>query len=114
MAATAQAPQTEDMIMKDAPAPISVKKHGMTATWHHDDPSTWSVFQKALIRQNLLQQQTNTPKPPVHEKTDKVPHYPVYKQWMWIIPRAIISISVHRLFMELTGKTFHPIFAFFL
>lgn len=114
MAATAKAPQTEDIVTMDSstPAPSSVKKHAMTATWHHDDPSTWNFFQRTIIRLDILQQGKDTPSPPVHKMTEKVPYYPVYRQWMWIIPRALVSVGLHRLFMELTGWNFHPAFAF--
>jgi hypothetical protein len=92
--------------------PISPKKHAMTATWHTEDPSTWNFFQHLIIKADILQQGINTPQPPVHSKEDKVPYYPVYKQWMWILPRAVAPIAIHRLFMEATGMTFHPVFAF--
>jgi hypothetical protein len=101
-------------VASDASPQVSPKKHAMTATWHKDDPSTWDFIQRLIIRLDVLQQGANTPHPPVHAKTDKVPYYPEYKQWMWIIPRAIIPLAVHRAFMEVTGKTFHPAFAFFL
>lgn len=110
MDATAKAPQTEDIVTMDSP----VKKHVMTATWHKEGPFAWNFFQKTIIRLNMLQPGANTPAPPVHEKTEKVSYYPVYRQWMWIIPRALISVGIHRLFMELTGWTFHPAFAFLL
>lgn len=84
----------------------------MTSTWHKEDPASWNYFQRLLIRLRLLQQTATTPAPPVHAMTDKVPYYPVYRQWMWIMPRAVASIALHRLFMELTGWTLHPVAAF--
>ncbi|UZJ54461.1 hypothetical protein CBS101457_003781 [Exobasidium rhododendri] len=98
----------------EAPAsPIAAKKHAMTATWHKQDPSTWNFSQRLFIWFDILQQGATTPQPPVHPKTDKVPYYPIHKQWMWIIPRAIVPLAMQRIFMEVTGKTFHPVFAFF-
>lgn len=114
MAATSQAPQRVDITTTEPHnvPPVARKPHTMTATWHKADPSTWTFFQRLLIRLDILQQGANTPAPPVHAKSDKVPHYPVYRQWMWILPRAVTSIAIHRLFMEVTGWTFHPVFAF--
>jgi hypothetical protein len=113
MAATAKAPQTVDIVTAESPAAKpAMKKHAMTATWHLDDPSTWNFYQRTIMRLDILQQKKDTPAPPVHPKTDKVPYYPVWRQWAWIIPRALISVGLHRLFMEVTGWTFHPAFAF--
>lgn len=92
------------------PAPRSQ----MSATWHLKDPKEWNFFQRTINSLNLLQQTKDSPAAPVHESSDKVPFYPVWKQWLWILPRGVMPLAIHRMYMEISGKTWHPIFAFFL
>lgn len=118
MAATAQEPQKvtiENVENPDkAPMVAPKKKHTMTATWHLDeDQSEWDFYKRLIHRLNILQHPKGQAPAPVYTKDDKVPFYPVWRQWAYIMPRAVVPLLIHRAFMELTGWTFHPVFAFF-
>lgn len=92
----------------------SIKKHPMSATWYDNDPERWSFIQRIIVAFGMLPQSKGMKPAPVHTQKDKVPFYPVWKQWAWIVPRATMPLVLHRAYMELTGRTLHPIFAFFL
>lgn len=85
---------------------------GKKATWHHKDPKEWDGAQKMIVGLGVLQQDKDTAKPPVHAKTDPVPVYSVWRQHAFILPRILAPLIVHRLYMELTGWTLHPVVAF--
>ncbi|PWN51059.1 fatty acid hydroxylase superfamily protein [Violaceomyces palustris] len=91
---------------------IGSKPHMMTATWHLKDPSEWDFWQRFLIRLNVLQQPAGCPPAPLKEGT-KVPYYPVWRQHLWIAPRAALPLLIHHAYMRLTGWTLHPVAAFF-
>jgi hypothetical protein len=81
------------------------------ATWHKLDPSEWNFPQRSIMLLDILQDPPNSARPPISAKTDPVPVYPVWKQHVWILPRLLPPLFVHRLIMETTGITFHPAFA---
>lgn len=62
---------------------------------------------------DILQDPPNSTRPPIHAKTDLVPVYPVWRQHIWILPRLLPPLILHRVIMETTGITFHPLFALF-
>lgn len=84
---------------------------GKKATWHHKDPKEWDGAQKLMVGLGVLQQEKDS-KPPVHAKTDPVPVYSVWRQHAFILPRILAPLVIHRLYMELTGWTLHPVAAF--
>lgn len=83
------------------------------ATWHLKPPSQWNFAQRFLMVLDVLQDPPSTERPPVHAKTDVVPVFPVWRQHAFILPRLVAPLLVHRLFVELTGLTVHPVLAFF-
>lgn len=83
------------------------------ATWHKKDSSEWNFPQKTLMVLDILQDPANSARPPIYKKTDLVPVYPVWRQHAWILPRLLPPLIVHRVIMQTTGITFHPVFAVF-
>lgn len=81
------------------------------ATWHKKDPSEWNFPQKSIMYLDILQDPPNSERPPIAAKTDPVPVYPVWRQHIWVLPRLLPPIILHRLIFETTGLTFHPAFA---
>lgn len=81
------------------------------ATWHKKDSSEWNFAQKSIMFLDILQDPPNSQRPPIAAKTDPVPVYPVWRQHMWILPRLLPPLILHRVIMETTGTTFHPLFA---
>lgn len=84
------------------------------ATWHYKPRSEWNFAQRALNDIGLLQDPPHSKKPPVFDKSTPVPVYPVWRQHVWLLPRLLPPLLVHRAYMDLTGLTVHPVAAFFL
>lgn len=89
-----------------------VKRSPMYASWHLQDKSTWNLPQRLVVRLGLLQQPADKPLPPMPKPTDKVPFLPVWRQWAWIMPRALAPLLIHAAFTYITGMTVHPIAAY--
>ena len=81
------------------------------ATWHKKDPSEWNFAQKSFMFLDILQDPPHSERPPVAAKTDPVPVYPVWRQHVWILPRLLPPLLVHRVIMQTTGITFPPLVA---
>lgn len=92
-------------------APV-VKPSPMHASWHLKDPKTWSFPQRMFVRTGMLPQPAGKPLPPKHDATDKVPFLPVWRQWAWLMPRAVAPLLLHAVYVEWTGRTLHPIAAY--
>lgn len=93
-------------------APNTTKKSPMYASWHLKDPSTFNFPQRLVTLLGLLQQPAGKPLPPQPKPTDKVPYLPVWRQWAWLMPRAVAPLLIHAAFVQLTGITFHPVAAY--
>ena len=81
------------------------------STWRTKDRKTWNRWQHILTWFDVLPSLTE--EYPAPKPTDKVPYYPVWRQHAFIFPRAIVPVAIHWAWMQLTGWTFHPVFAFF-
>ncbi|CAO1636212.1 unnamed protein product [Sympodiomycopsis kandeliae] len=99
--------------LKAAPdhvAPSIGGKNEMKATWHQNDPSTWNLWQRGLYRMGALQF-LDTTEAPRFATEDPVPYFPIWKQHLWIFPRAVAPLVVHYFILKVFGS-FHPLFAF--
>lgn len=92
------------------PTPTIQSKNAMTSTWHHNDPSTWNFCQRALFRIGALQF-IDFGDAPVFKDTDPIPYFPIWKQHLWVFPRAVLPLLGHALVVWSFGS-FHPLAAF--
>lgn len=69
--------------------------------------------QKMVSVLDIVQDPAGSERPPVFSKDTPVPVYPVWRQHVWILPRALAPLLLHRAWIEATGIAL-PWYAAFL
>lgn len=104
-------PETATAIPDSKPVPEIRAKNPMTSTWLERDPSTWDWFQRRLHHLGAVQVDADFDYPKA-KPTDPVPYFPIWKQHLWVLPRALAPLVPHWLIVKTFGS-FHPVAAFF-
>lgn len=105
-----QEPKTSTALSTPTPAIKSKPKNVMASTWHQNDPSTWSRAQRILHKMGALQF-ISFDDVPVYKDSDPIPYFPIWKQHLWMGPRAVAPLIVHYAIIKTFGS-FHPVAAF--
>ena len=87
-------------------------KDNMKSTWRTADKSTWGFFHWVFELMTIHPTDVNKPIT-VHKKTDPVPYLPQWNTHLWVCFWGLLPLVGQQLYMSITGKTFHPLFAFF-
>lgn len=102
---TATATTKAEATARVIPKPAAGKPKSMEATWHKQDRSKWSFFEKAIVMMGILQDPAGSEPPPVFAKTDPVPVMSVWTQWKWLLPRALPPVIINYVYTTYTGQS---------
>lgn len=80
------------------------------STWVAQDPATWNWAQRTLFNVGAVQIEKDVEYPKA-KQTDPVPYFPIWKQHLWVMPRALAPLTGHWAIVKFFGS-FHPAAAF--
>ncbi|KAK9439906.1 fatty acid hydroxylase superfamily protein [Metarhizium brunneum] len=87
-------------------------KDSMKSTWTQSPRSEWTIYHHFLDRLGLHPGSLDT-KPPVHSKSEKVPHLPNWHLTRWVLFYAFMPIALHHAYVYYTGHNMHAVAAYF-
>ena len=81
-------------------------------SWKFEPSEKLDAYQREMKENGVLF--PSSKEEPLPRPKDKVPVFPVWRQHLWLFPRAAAPVVIRYLFMKLTGWTIHPVFMFTL
>lgn len=103
--------KSEELVKSNEAPGQQPKKHHMTTSWPFKPRYTWNILMWYVWLLHVLPD-LEVPNPPKLPKSAKVPFLAEYKQWFWILPRALVPFAIHRAYYEYNGgKAWSPLTA---